>query len=91
MAKFNPYNQPLPTDRQIIRRINPDGTEYVAEGAIGADPTEAQFKCYAIVPIKNAEDSVIGSHLKHASGLFAPGWSGESLSSLAYLPVNPEE
>lgn len=90
MAQYTPYNQPAATDRQIIRIVNPDGTEYIAEGAPGDDPTEAKFKCCAVIPIKNEADETIGSHVRHAIGLFAPGWGGVNLDGLTYQPVYVE-
>lgn len=90
MAKYTPFNQLLPTDRQIIRRLDPDGTEYIAEGAPGADPDADVFKCCAVVPIKDVDDNTIGSHVRHADGLFAPGWAGANLADLTYGPVYVE-
>ena len=48
-----------------------------------ASPTAEAWKCYASFPIEG------GRFIKHAPGLHAPGWNGENLPGLNYLPQQP--
>ena len=64
------------------------GIQYFAEGLKGADPEAAAFKCWAVFPVTGA--GATGRHVRHASGLHAPGWNGENLPGLTYLPLPPE-
>ncbi len=73
------FAQAIKTGNSVIT-VTTDGVEYVAEAIPFASPTAEAWKCYANFPIEG------GRFIKHAPGLHAPGWNGENLPGLSYLP-----
>jgi len=76
------FAQAIKTGNSVIT-VTAEGVEYVAEAIPFASPTADAWKCYASFPIEG------GRFIKHAAGLHAPGWNGENLPGLEYLPVQP--
>lgn len=74
------FAQAVKTGNAVID-VTADGVQYVAEAVPGSDPEAEAWKCYAVFPIGET-----GRFVKHAAGLHAPGWSGENLAGLTYLP-----
>jgi len=77
------FAQAIKTGNSVIT-VTADGVEYVAEAIPFASPAAEAWKCYASFPIEG------GRYIKHAPGLHAPGWNGENLPGLTYLPLPPE-
>ncbi len=61
-------------------QITVAGVDYLAEAPRGTAATDAAWVCSAVYPI-----GTTGRRIKHASGLHAPGESGENLAALTYV------
>ena len=59
--------------------ITVGGVEYLAEAPRHTAATDVAWRCSAVFPIGTA-----GRRVKFASGLHAPGESGENLAGLTY-------
>lgn len=82
MSATEIFTQAIKTGNSVIT-VTADGIEYVAEALPFASPEADAWKCYASFPIEG------GRFIKHAPGLHAPGWNGENLPGLNYLPQQP--
>ena len=82
MSANSIFAQAIKTGNSVIT-VTADGVEYVAEAIPFASPAAEAWKCYASFPIEG------GRFIKHAPGLHAPGWNGENLPCLNYLPQQP--
>ena len=83
MSASEIFAQAIKTGNSVIT-VTADGVEYVAEAIPFASPTADAWKCYASFPIGGER------FIRHASGLHAPGWNGENLPGLTYLPQQPQ-
>ena len=83
MSATDIFAQAIKTGNSVIT-LTVNGVEYIAEAIPFASPDAEAWKCYANFPIEG------GRFLKHAPGLHAPGWNGENLPGLTYLPLPPQ-